>query len=145
MDRAQALIKRHEGFSGRVYKDTVGVLTVGWGHALHEGSAIPEPACRIMFDADYLKAKAAVDGLAADGLIPADLDEVRLAVLTDMAFNLGAAGLRKFGRTLGAVARRDFAAAASGMRASLWARQVGRRATELCAMMDSGDWPAFLD
>jgi len=145
MEREEALIKRHEGFSGRVYIDTVGVPTVGWGHALHEGSPFPESASRILFDADYHKAKMAVAGLAADGLIPSDLDGVRRAVLVNMAFNLGGAGLRKFKGTLGAVKRRDFTAAAGGMRASLWAKQVGRRAAELCAMMETGQWPAYLN
>ncbi len=144
MERDEALIKRHEGYRDRVYKDTVGILTVGWGHALQAGSPIPAAASEALFADDYRKAKLALAGLVADGLVPADLCEARRAVLVNMAFNLGVAGLRKFGRTLEAIRRGDFVAASEAMKDSLWARQVKSRADDLSAMMETGEFPSYL-
>lgn len=66
------------------------------------------------------------------------LSPVRLSVLHQMCFNLGWPRLRGFVRTLAAIRRGDYAAAAQGMRESLWARQVGARAERLAKMMETG-------
>jgi len=65
---------------------------------------------------------------------------VRQAVLVDMAFNLGRAGLASFQKMRAALALGDFERAAAEMLDSLWARQVGRRARELAEMMQTGQW-----
>lgn len=71
-------------------------------------------------------------------------DTVRAEVLLNMAFNLGVGGLLRFRATLAALERAmstgDYAPVAAGMLASLWARQVGRRARELARQMESGAW-----
>ena len=66
------------------------------------------------------------------------LNDVRQRVLLNMCFNLGVNRLLGFKNTLAKMERGDFAGAAAGMRASLWARQVGARATRLAAMMEKG-------
>lgn len=66
------------------------------------------------------------------------LDGVRQRVLLNMCFNLGITRLLGFRNTLKAMEARRFAAAAAGMMASLWARQVGARASRLSAMMKNG-------
>ena len=57
--------------------------------------------------------------------------------MMNMAFNMQGK-LLTFVDTLAAMKRGDYAAAADGMLNSLWARQVGARATRLAAMMRSG-------
>lgn len=66
------------------------------------------------------------------------LSPVRYRVLQQMCFNLGISRLKGFVRTLSAMRRGDYAAAAQGMRESLWARQVGARAARLAQMMERG-------
>ncbi len=66
------------------------------------------------------------------------LSDVRQRVLLNMCFNLGITRLLGFKNTLAKMARGDFAGAAAGMRASLWARQVGPRAERLAVMMEEG-------
>jgi lysozyme len=68
------------------------------------------------------------------------LDAVRQAVLVNMHFNLGGTKLNKFTQTLKAIERGDYEAAANGMRKSLWAKQVGKRATRLAQQMQTGEW-----
>lgn len=52
-------------------------------------------------------------------------------VLVNMAFNLGVHGLSQWKNTLTDLRNKNYASAANRMRGSLWARQVGARATEL--------------
>ena len=70
----------------------------------------------------------------------ADLAPARLAVLVNMAFNLGITGLAAFSRTLAHVAAGQYAEASTEMLASLWAKQVGNRAKELSRQMRTGEW-----
>lgn len=66
------------------------------------------------------------------------LNDVRQRVLLNMCFNLGINRLLGFKNTLAKMQRGDFTGAAAGMRASLWARQVGARAERLATMMEKG-------
>ena len=67
-----------------------------------------------------------------------ELDEPRQSVLLNMCFNLGIYRLLQFKNTLAAIEAGDYSKAASGMRASLWARQVGARADRLAHIMETG-------
>lgn len=131
------LLQRHEGLRLVPYRDTTGHLTIGYGLNLDAGISKAE--------AEWLlrtRVMAATEAVARSLPWWARLDEVRRSVLVDMAYNLGIAGLLKFRRTLAAIERGDYDAAARGMLASLWARQVGQRAVRLATMMRTGEWPA---
>ena len=64
-----------------------------------------------------------------------NLIEQRFYVLTDMMFNLGYARLSKFNKFLYALKTGSYTAAADEMLDSVWAKQVGNRATQLSALM----------
>lgn len=134
-DQFVAMIKRHEGYRGYVYRDSVGVLTAGWGHAFHEGSEIPtDVATRLLWHdlysvtQDYERLNLQLD--------PGDT--VREFVIKDMLFNLGVGKLFGFSKMIAAIKRKDYLAAATEMLDSKWARQVGARAVELAEMMRAG-------
>ena len=135
---AADLIKRHEGLRLRPYTCTSGRLTIGWGRNL-DGNGITEAEAEMMFGEDYARAEREAESLM--GQQWRRLDEVRQAVLIDMAFNLGGAGLAKFRNTLAAVRRGAWHMAAVEMLDSRWARQVGHRASRLATMMQTGQWP----
>ena len=59
-------------------------------------------------------------------------------MLADMCFNLGINRLLGFKNTLAAIKAGDYEAAADGMLASMWAKQVGKRAHRLIKMMREG-------
>ena len=127
-------LKRHEGLRLKPYRDTVGKLTIGYGRNLDD-RGITEA------EADYLLTSDVLDFMReVDTRLPwvPDLDEVRRGVVYNMAFNLGVGGLLSFRNTLAAMQRGDWTNAAEGMLDSLWARQVGRRATELAERMRTG-------
>ena len=62
----------------------------------------------------------------------------RQQVLINMGFNLGTKGLLGFKNTLEFVRTGQYDAAAKGMLASKWAKQVGNRSVELAEQMRNG-------
>ena len=132
----QDLIKCHEGYRGEVYEDSEGVLTCGWGHALHVGSVVSKEIAQLFFDDDFRKALAAAIAIEIDNGLT--LNNVRHSVLVNMCFNMGYAGVCKFKKFIAAMAREDWASAAKEMLDSKWAKQVGYRADQLAFMMEKG-------
>lgn len=65
---------------------------------------------------------------------------MRLAVLENMTFNLGIAGLLKFKRTLTMIQAENYDGAAQAMLESKWADQVGARAQRLSQQLATGEW-----
>lgn len=151
--RLAAQVKRHEGLSLYAYLDSLGVLSVGYGHNCQArpvpgveqpGDLISRELADALFEADLELAEAE----AARALPGLDiLNPPRRAALINMSFNLGLGsvasgrGLMGFRRMLSALERKDYRAAAREMLDSRWAAQVGPRARELAEQMRSGRWP----
>lgn len=135
-DRAALVadLERDEGVRPFPYVDTVGKLTIGVGRNLTDRGLSPDEI-RYLLQNDI---DAAIDDLNRGAPWWTGLDAARQGVLLNMCFNLGWPKLRGFVRTLVAMRRGDYAAAAAGMRNSLWARQVGARAERLAQMMETG-------
>ena len=130
----QKMIKRHEEYRQRIYLDTEGVPTGGYGHAFILGSPLPESIWCQIFHHDYQQAVRDYE------VLDLDIDPVRRAVVIDMLFNLGLPRLLKFKNTLAAIRAGDWEAAAKGMENSKWYGQVRQRAVELVRMMRTGEW-----
>jgi lysozyme len=137
MERSEfvAQIKRHEAYRDRIYPDSVGVPTVGWGHALLTGSSFPQAASEILLEADLAQVDRDYEKLNLP--IAAD-DMVRQYAIKNMLFNLGLSKLSGFVNFLAAVRRHDWEAAKMHGLDSKWARQVGPRAQELMQMIATG-------
>ena len=132
-DDIELMIKRHEGFKDRVYRDSLGNLTGGWGHYFEEESRIPESAAQILFNLDFAQARLDYEKLHLD------IDPVRRAVMIDMLFNIGLPKLLGFKRMFKAVKAKDYTRAADEMLDSKWAGQVKTRAVRLARMMKTGE------
>ena len=138
--------KRAPDGSHVAYRCPAGALTIGYGHNLDANPIEGLDALSVISEArarEILIADAAVFAAALDEEIPwwRRLNAPRQAVLLDMAFNMGAEGLLKFGNTLRAAREMRWKDARDGMLASKWAGQVGRRASELAEQMMTGKWP----
>ena len=59
----------------------------------------------------------------------------------DILFNLGATNFSQFRHTIDAIRRSDWLAAHDGLLASLWHKQVGRRAERDALMILTNEWP----
>jgi lysozyme len=112
--------------------------TIGYGHTgpgIHEGLVWTQAQCDAALAADVGKAEADLDNHAKWWR---KLNDARQDVLANMCFNLGWGHLAGFHTTLAAMQAGDFNAAADGMLASLWAKQVKTRATKLAQQMRTG-------
>jgi len=139
-DLATRMLTLHEGVRLKPYTDTVGKLTLGIGRNLDDRGITRE-------EAEYLLSNDISDvWLQLVSQLPffSRLDTVRQAVLIDMGFNLGIAGLMSFRNTLVAIGEGRYVDAAQGMLDSKWSTQVGRRSERLAEMMRTGELPAEL-
>ena len=115
------------------YPDARGILTLGYGHRL--SVPISLRAAELILDDDIGET---IGQLATRFPWVNTLSDVRQAVMGDLAFNLGTAGLAEFTRMIAALKLGDYATAADEMRASAWAAQVGTRAHVLAERMRTG-------
>lgn len=132
-------LRRDEGVRATPYMDTVGVRTVGVGHNM-PAQPLPSSWRFPLTDAqiDLLLAQdleAVFSGLNKRLPWWTALTPGRQRCLANMAFNLGIDGLMTFTNTLRAVKEGRYADAAAGMRASKWAKQVGKRSERMCDLM----------
>jgi lysozyme len=134
MQRLRESLKEHEGKRLKVYNDSVGIPTIGYGRNL-QGVGISDEEADYLLTNDITRAwQGAMD------VVPtfAALTDARQEVLVEMCFNLGVAGLSKFRKTLGYIAEKEWDAAAREMLDSKWAEQVKSRAQRLAVKFSQG-------
>jgi lysozyme len=148
--KGKPLLRFHEGQRLVAYLDSLGYWTVGVGHLLPDpenpkwkGFTITQKQCDEWFDEDIVKHQNLIDTKASWAN---DLDEVRAYVILDMTFNMGIApfdgnGYKDWPNFVSQIRKGDWKAAASNMRATLWAKQVKGRAERLARMIETGRWP----
>jgi lysozyme len=125
---------KEEGYRQFPYKCTAGKLTIGIGRNIEDvGISLDE--ARQLCSNDIIDSIADLIEHVADY---EELNYARKIVLIDMVFNLGITRFLKFKKFIQAVEEKDFEKASIEMLDSLWAKQVGKRATELSAIMKSG-------
>ena len=131
------MVERHEGRRNKPYRCPAGRLTIGVGHNM-EARPLPRDMQAFLDKHGYI-----TDGMM-DQLLITDLSDAtqeavevvgaevwgalamaRQYAIIDMAFNLGAGGLRKFRRFLAAMRDGQWGAAAAEIRASRSYRQLG--------------------
>ena len=150
----EKLTKGWEGCELKVYKDSRGFLTIGWGFNLQaNGAALTcanvganyQALCQGVDELTQEQADAIFDQLYGDAVGAAredvanfdDLSDPAQQVVADMAYNLGKAGLAKFHNFIAALAIPDYQKAADEMVDSAWYTQVGRRGVGDVALMRS--------
>ena len=149
-------LAHHEGVVLKVYKDSLGIDTIGIGRNLaHRGIEVIEltymqKTMNDVFtngitkeDAYFLANKdieIVEDELLRARAVVKDLDAVRQRVLVDMGFNMGIPRLNRFFRMWGAINEQEYKSAAEEMQDSLWAGQVKSRANTLSYAMEHGEF-----
>jgi lysozyme len=129
---------RDEGEVLHAYQDKFGFWTIGSGILIDQrGGGISHEENLYLVNNRAEKARAAVRTKLPWSL---GLDEVRRAVLENMAYNMGIDGLLGFVHMLAACMIGDFKTAAKCGRDSLWHAQTGERAERLMKQLESGVW-----
>lgn len=137
--KATDQIKEDEGCVLYAYDDHLGYSTIGYGRLIdrRKGGGISQDEALYLLKNDVssrLEAlKKSIDWLD-------QLDDARKAVLLNMSFQLGLAGLMKFKNTLAYVESGDYENAAANMLKSKWAQQTPQRAQRLAEQMRTGQW-----
>lgn len=125
---------RDEGFNPLPYKDSRGVLTIGYGINIEDGG-LNEDEARLVLS---YRASAVRWNLVTTLPWVGRLDAVRQDVLVNMAYNLGLHGLLKFRKMLAHAAEGQWQEAADEMLNSDWEKQVHARAHRLAVQMVTG-------
>tara|TARA_R100001443_G_scaffold48680_1_gene61088 strand:- start:12 stop:455 length:444 start_codon:yes stop_codon:yes gene_type:complete len=140
MNDIKERIKGHEGYRLEPYLCTEGHKTGGYGHKILDGEEIPttQDGWEKLFDQDFTKAHDGATTLIYEHLTGTDFSElddkkkyIVEGVLTEMCFQLGQSGVRKFRKMFTALSKCDFKEAGSQMRDSLWHKQTPARCKEL--------------
>jgi lysozyme len=129
-----------EGELLKPYIDSTGHVTIGVGRNLSE-VGVSQDESRYLLANDIARTESDLDRLLPwwRGDSPwRPLDPIRQRVLLNMSFNMGAGEVASWRNWLASVQTGDYGAAADSMLKTLWARQVGARATRLAAMMRTG-------
>ena len=136
MELSQDLIesvKQHEGYREKAYQDSEGIWTIGYGTNLEVLEIDHETAEKwLLRELEWCAEQVnKIEGIG-------HINDARRDVLTEMAYNLGINGLRKFRKTLNFIRAAAYEQAAAEMLDSRWARQVGIRADRLSERMRRG-------
>ena len=130
-------IKKHEGFSAKVYLDSLGKGTIGYGHLLTEdddfveGVIYDKDILEAIFDKDFDKAKQGMEELVGT----LDIAMAAKGIIIEMVFQLGKTGVSKFKNMFAALNEFDYTRAAEEMLNSAWYRQTPSRCEELSNLM----------
>jgi len=128
---ALKLLKLHEGYRQYPYKDSLGIVTIGYGRNL-ESRGLSEPEASLILEMDI---KEAEEYLHNEYDYYWTLSGERKAVLLDMMVNMGPTRLRGFKRMHKALEVRLYDEAAAEMLDSKWSKQVGVRSHTLSEIM----------
>lgn len=133
--KLKQLLVQHESYRQFPYSDTTGHITVGIGRNLSDrGISTTEAFYLLDDDIIYFYGKLS-------HFLPwfIKLSENRQIALVDMCFNLGIQGFLNFHETIAALESGDYEKASDNMLLSLWAKQVGERATTLANIIRTGE------
>ena len=156
MERLKEQLILHEGYRTKMYRDSVGVPTIGvgfnlmrkdaqylltsigadYGAVLRGDHEITDEQIQFLLDyalSDSIQsAKAIINNYD-------DLFDTRKRVIIDLIFNLGLRGFYKFHNTRRCIENSEFEEAARHLENSLWYSQVKSRGARLVKMLRTGE------
>lgn len=129
-------LKRDEGLRLDVYRDSEGLLTIGYGHCLDRKGISQKVAEQMLMD----DIEDAVLSRRVRFPWTDALSEPRKAAFTNLIFNLGSGGLNTFKKFLVAAKQGDWNTASAELLDSKYAQQVGERATRIATQLREDRW-----
>ena len=138
MQKLLEMLKRHEGVRSHVYLCSAGYETIGVGRNIsNSGMGLFDDEVDYLLENDIARV---IKELSSEYPWFNSLDDVRKDAMIDISFNLGATRFRGFRRALAAMEVADYTTAAKEFLDSKWSRDVKGRATELCYMIETGNY-----
>ena len=120
-------IKKHEGYVGVVYKDSLGIDTIGYGFAIKD-LELDADICDIILERKIKDLQDRVKNkFSWYKYMPPEIQDV----VMEMCYQLGVTGVSKFKKTVAYLQNKEFKNASIEMLDSRWAKQTPNRAKEL--------------
>ena len=120
-------IKQHEGYVGIVYKDSLGIDTIGYGFAIKD-LELDKDICDIILER---KLHALTDRINNKFkwymYMPPEIKDI----VVEMCYQMGVYGFSRFKKTIAYLQDKKFKEASVEMLDSRWAEQTPNRAKEL--------------
>ena len=120
-------IKKHEGYVGIVYKDSLGIDTIGYGFAIKD-LELDEDICEIILER---KLSQLIDRIHNKfnwyKYMPQEIKDI----VTEMCYQMGVTGFSKFKKTIAYLQDKKWEEASVEMLDSRWAKQTPNRAKEM--------------
>ena len=124
-------LKRDEGYSPTLYKDTEDKWTIGYGTLIQDGVYQEEAEFMLNFRAKLLYNEL-LEACPFVATAPASIQNA----LANMYYNLGRNRFLGFKKMLSAIEIRDYPKAAQEALDSKWATQVGDRAKRIASILE---------
>ena len=120
-------IKKHEGYVGVVYKDSLGIDTIGYGFAIKD-LELDADVCDIILERKLKDLEHRIK-LKFDWYkyMPQEIKDI----VTEMCYQLGVTGFSKFKKTIAYLQNKEWKNASIEMLDSRWAKQTPNRAKEI--------------
>ena len=139
-DKLLESVKKHEGYRNKVYLDSLGKRTVGYGHLCVEdkwvdGWEYSQVELEKVLEKDLKYAINQGEGMCRDLKIS---DDAKFLII-EMIFQLGSAGVQRFRKMWDALKEDppNYKEASVQMLDSRWAKQTPARATEMSEQMQN--------
>ena len=132
MDLKESIIK-NEGYVGIVYKDSLGIDTIGYGFAIKD-LELDKDICDLILERKLKDLESRVK--LKFGWYPFMPKQIQDVVM-EMCYQLGVTGFSKFVKTITYFKDKDFKNASVVMLDSLWAKQTPNRAKEMSEIVRS--------
>ena len=120
-------VKLSEGFRDRVYDDSLGIPTIGYGFAIKD-LVLEEDICDTILER---KLNDLIHRVVNKFPFVKDLPEEAQEVVYEMCYQLGLGGFSKFKKTIALLRLGNYEECASEMLDSKWYRQTPNRAQRL--------------
>ena len=120
-------IKQHEGYRSKVYDDSLGIPTIGYGFAIKD-LELDEDICDIILERKIKVLKVRIaKKFQWYGYMPPEIKDI----IDEMCYQLGVYGFSCFKKTIAYLQDKKFKEASVEMLDSRWAEQTPNRAKEL--------------
>ena len=136
MQEVKEGIKTHEGYRNKVYEDTLGKRTVGYGHLCVEDfweddKEYDQTYLNEIFEKDFENALYNSRTLISNR----NINHIAQGVICEMVFQLGIGNVSKFKKMWLALDSEDYVEASKQMLDSRWYKQTKSRCESLASMM----------
>ena len=120
-------IKQHEGYRSKVYKDSLGIPTIGYGFAIKD-LELDQDICDLILERKVKDLKDRIKKkFSWYKYMPPTIKEI----IIEMCYQLGVYGFSCFKKTISYLQNKEWEKASVEMLDSRWAVQTPRRAREL--------------